>query len=487
MRRFLPFLLLFLLACNFLVAPLPAGTPLPAPTDSPGFTVRIHPDGPLYVGDQISIEVLAPSQFDPSGKSVRVELNDQNLGIEDFQPFGISRRSQATFFWVLDTANLNEGAHTLRFSLLPDQQTWTETISLRPAGENPYPEPETRWETLTTECCIVYYITETAAARDIETLAGMLETQADDVEKRFGVELNNRIPVTFLPRVLGHGGFASDGIYVSYLDRNYAGNATTEVIHHEMVHWADSQLGGQFKPSILQEGLAVYMTDGHFKIEPILPRAAALLELGWYIPLQELADSFYTSQHEIGYLQAAALVAYLVDSYGYERFNTFYRNINAADSHSPSKALDLAWRQHFGTSFEQMEAGFIAYLQAQPYTTTDRSDIYLTVAFYDTVRRYQQAHDPSAYFLTAWLPDINEMRRRDIVADLLRHPDSPINVQVENLLTATDAALRAGNYSLAETNLRATNALLDMLGKAGAPAPNFLLRPSHNWRGASLE
>ncbi len=229
------------------------------------------------------------------------------------------------------------------------------------------------------------------------------------------------------------------------------------------------------------------MTGGHFKVEPILPRAAALLELGWYIPLKELADSFYTSQHEIGYLQAAALVAYLVDSYGYERFNTFYRNINAADSDSPSKALDLAWRQHFGTSFEQMEAGLIAYLKAQPYTISDRTDIYLTVAFYDTVRRYQQAYDPSAYFLTAWLPDITEMRRRGIVADLLRHPDSPINIQVENLLTATDAALRTGNYSRAETNLRAANALLDMLGESGPPAQNFLLRPAQNWRRTSLE
>ena len=72
-------------------------------------------------------------------------------------------------------------------------------------------------------------------------------------------------------------GLQSDGIWVSYLDRNYAGSNSEIVFHHEMVHVLDSRLGGELRPTILVEGLAVYLSGGHFKYEPLIPRAAALL------------------------------------------------------------------------------------------------------------------------------------------------------------------------------------------------------------------
>jgi hypothetical protein len=57
------------------------------------------------------------------------------------------------------------------------------------------------------------------------------------------------------------------------------------------------------------------------------------------------------------------------------------------------------------------------------------------------------------------------MRQRGIVADFVRHPDSAINQQVENLLVSADVQLRAANYIGAETNIRAINLLLDLLGR----------------------
>ncbi len=441
--------------------PLPAGTPAPSPTPAVEFSIRVHPDGLLYIGDLVSFEVLAPAGFDPKDKVVVLEADGRVLGEQAFRPFGIGGRSQATFSWVWDTAGLEAGTYTLTFRLRPDEFSWVETLSLLPAADVPYPEPEARWENITSDCCVIYYITGTDAQRDIETLAEMADAESLSVEARFRAPFDEKIPLTFLPRVLGHGGFASDGLYVSYLDENYAGSATRQVIHHEMVHWLDFRLGGDFRPSILVEGLAVYLSGGHFKEEPLLPRAAVLLELDWYIPLRELTDTFYASQHEIGYLQAAALVAYLVETYGWERFDAFYRDIHPAPDGKQSSALEAALQKHFELNLDSLEAAFLAFLRSQMVDDSHRADLRLTVAFYDTLRRYQQHYDPSAYFLTAWLPDIPEMQRRGIVADLLRRPREAVNLRIESLLIKADHALRAGDYLEAEIRLRAVMALLE--------------------------
>jgi len=449
-------ILFFLLAaCQTLVIGTPA---------APGFTVRYHPDGPLYVNDQISIEVLSPAGFDSNGQKVRVSQGERQLGEIGFQPFGLSQRSQATFYWVWDTRALDAGVYTLTFTNLPAGSVWTENISLLPAADVPYPEPNARWEKTTTDCCIINYVSKTDSERDLEAFRAMVDAQAADVSRRLGVKFKGKIPLTFLPHVLGHGGFTSDAIYVSYLDKNYAGGAAGQVVHHEMVHWLDSQMGGELRPIILLEGLAVFMSDGHFKPEPIFPRAAALIQLGWYIPLRPLTDTFYTSQHEIGYMEAAALIGYLIQTYGWERFNSFYRDIHPAKDGSQSAALEAALQAHFSLSLDQLEKNFTVFLRQQTVPEADLTDVRLTVAFYDTVRRYQQALDPSAYFLAAWLPDGSEMRQRGIVADVLRHPDSVVNQQIESLLVSADASLRAGNYSATEAQIRAANLLLDLLG-----------------------
>jgi hypothetical protein len=472
MRRIFLVFLFLLAACQSPslpgpLAPLPAGTPAATFTPSPGFSVRYHPDGPLYVSDLISIEVLSPSNFKPNKQKVRVSLAEKVLGEADFNPFGIAGRSQATFYWIWDTHGLDARAYTLTFAVLPDGPTWTENVSLLPAAGIPYPEPGARWKSTETACCMIHYISgyisKTDAERDLVALKAMADAQAADVEQRLQTKLKGKIPLTFLSRVIGHGGFASDGIYVSYLDQNYVGGMPGQVVHHEMIHWLDGQMGGELRPTILVEGLAVFMSDGHFKREPIFPRAAALIRLGWYIPLKQLTDTFYTSQHDIGYMEAAALVGYMIRTYGWERYNGFYRDIHPAKSGSQADALEAALQAHFGLSLEQLEEEFTSFLRRQKVPQADLTDVHLTVAFYDTVRRYQQALDPSAYFLTAWLPDGSEMQRRGIVADYLRHPNSAVNQRVESLLIWAEAGLRTANYSTAEANMRAANLLLDLV------------------------
>lgn len=462
MRKITLFFLLILTACSAL-NPVQFAVPATSTPAAPAavFDVRLHPDGPLYVGDQVSFEILPPAGSETSSTAIRLSLGETNLGEAAFQPFGLAERRQATFYWIWDTAGLEAGDYSLTLTLLPDGIQAEEKITLLPAAGLPEPEPNARWEAVEITCCLIHYISGTQAETDLETLKASANAQAADVETRLGAKLDGKIPLTFLPRVLGHGGFASDGIYVSYLSQNYAGKNTEQVIHHEMVHWLDNQQKSALRPSIFQEGLAVYLSDGHFKTEAILPRAAALLDLGWYIPLRQLSDSFYLSQHEIGYAEAAALISYLMITYGKTGFYNFYRNIQPAADGSQAAALDSALQAHFQISLEQLDQNFTEFLRQQSFVKTDRTDLRLTVAFYDTVRRYQQALDPSAYFLTAWLAKPSEMRERGIVADFLRHPQTILNQQIERRLVSVDASLRAGRYAEAEAELQLINLSLD--------------------------
>jgi hypothetical protein len=446
MRRLWILIILLLSACQ------------PVTQTVPGFRVHYHPDGGLYVGDLVSIEVIPPPGWDSRDQQARVMMGEQVLGSAGFESFGVGQRNQATFWWVWDTKDLEAGEQTLSYSILPDGPSWQESIKLYPASRRQY--LRAAWATTSTDCCILAYITGTDAERDVEMLRQMVDEQAADVSARLQTDFNQRISITFLPRLLGHGGFASNGIYVSYLDGNIAGNTTSQVIHHEMVHVADGSLGGELLPSMLVEGLAVYLSGGHFKSEALLPRAAALLELDAYIPLKTLAENYYKQQHEIGYLQAGALVEYMVGRFGWEEYQSFYRHI--ANLGNQAESLEAALNQHFGISLDQLEQDFLNELKAQVVTEAVRNDLRLTIAFYDSLRHYQEVLDPSAYFLTTWLPDGETMRQKGIVADYLRGPDRLDNLAFEFMLRTANHEVVAGDYQQAEIVLETVNFLLDL-------------------------
>ncbi|MFA5873693.1 MAG: hypothetical protein WC832_06980 [Anaerolineales bacterium] len=426
-------------------------------------TVIPHPDGLLYVGDQVSFEVLIPAATGDKTGSIEVTFDGQELGSAGIAPYGIGGRNQATLWWVWNTRDLKPGSYTLTFTRLPDNTTWTETFSLHPADLVPSPEPNAHWVSTATVCCNLYYITGTATERDIATLSQEADQQSAAVSAQMGSSLNERIDIIFMSRVVGQGGFTLSGIYTSYLDDNYIGNDMSILFHHEFVHYYDSALGGNYLPSMLQEGLAVYLTGGHFKPEPLGPRAAALLALGWYIPLTTITNDFYNQQHDISYLEAGALVQYLVETYGWGAFNEFYRTIPAPENRTVSAVMDNALQDHFGISLADLETAYLASLQSQPVTGDVGTDLQLTVTFFDTVRRYQEVLDPSAYFLTAWLPDSSVMCQRGIVADFLRHPEGWENRLFESLLIRSQRELFSGGYKSAERTLRWTNWLLNVV------------------------
>jgi hypothetical protein len=453
--------------------PEPTSTLTPTPEAAEGYIVRFHPDGPLYVGDQVSFEIIPPEGADVKDRQVRVSVpaasGSQELSA-GFGSFGIAGRLQATITWGWDTNSLEAGDHPVTFSIDPGGPQWTQTVTLVPADLAPPPEPDARWEKLQTHCCTLYFISGTDAARDIEMLADTADEQAQDATQKLGVTFTENITVTLMPRVVGHGGFAGDQIYLTYSDANYVGSRFDLVLHHEMIHILDGKLGGDWKPSLLVEGLATYESGGHFKPEPLMPRASALLDLQtngkpWYVPLPELADNFYSSQHEIGYLEGASLIEYMVDTYGWERFHTFYRSMKAPSDKRQSTALDAGLQANFGITLAQLDEDFQAALRAETITEADREDMRMTVLFYDTVRRYQSLLDPSAYFSTAWLPDANQMRERGIVADFLRHPQVEINLQIEQLLLNGAEAIETGDYASVQQNVDQVNSILDSVGK----------------------
>jgi hypothetical protein len=459
------------------------------------FNVHFHPDGPLFVGDQVSLEIIPNEDMDLGDQQVEVRLKglDQVLGTAGFGLYGIGRRTQATLLWAWDTVTLQPGAYELVFTLQPEGTTWSETLILLPA--NLAPAPRASWETVVTGCCAVSFIRGTEADRDLEDLLDLLDAQAQEVRRLLGADFEAKIPIMFLPRVVGHGGFAGQEISVSYLDRDYAGGDAEIVLMHEMVHLLDGRFENQQRLPLLVEGLAVYLSGGHFKQEPLLARSAALLppeegcvqaqaviseqlavtdqtpvcSLDRYLPLKELFDDFYFAQHEIGYLQAGALVEFMVETWGWEQFERFYRGIQPLQrpdgserQGEPSEVVDQALQKYFKINLAELERQFLEALQQEDLQAQWVEDVRLTVEFYDTVRTYQQLFDPSAYFLYAWLPDSQEMRERGIIADYVRRPSVPENVELEILLVKADSALRQGDFGRVQKLLEQVQAHLNL-------------------------
>jgi hypothetical protein len=450
-----------------------AATPTLSPTATPNlptqpFSVLYHPDDVLYVGDQVSFEVISPPGLEVKDASLHVQVDPPsgpNLSPVNFGAWGIQGRNEASMIWAWDTKNLEPGLHTLSFEVKPQGFAWTEQVTLLPSSAMPPAQASAHWATTQTKCCTVFYITNTASERDISSLTTSIDEQAQDAMAKMGASFTEPITVTILPRLLGHGGFTSTEISVSYLDRNYAANSWVLVVHHEMIHAIDGHMGGDFRPTIFVEGLAVYLTGGHYKIEPFMPRAAALLDgyLNMYIPLDSLTNDFYASQHEIGYLEGASLIEYMVNTYGLQAFFSFYRDIHSHQGESQSDAIDNALKAHFSISFSQLEQDFLAALKTEPDTPTWVEDVRLTVYYYDTMRRYQQLLDPSAYFRTAWLLDNKTMRERGIVADYLRHPHTPENLALETLFISANQQISAKDYTSATQTLDVISSVLDAI------------------------
>lgn len=465
---------LLLLACT--VTGLPARPTPTAPPTPPPPDLSIAPEdivlyplpvpGPggrwlFYRGDRISFDITPRhlGAISPQDLTVRIYrlrgakrevLAEGAIGYPTFDEV-----PRARLTWAWDTRDAG-GRETLLVHLDPDDRVQAGdedptnnvvTLTVRFIADTARPAPETlaTWVATTTNCCVFHYLTCTRAERDLPILTQAAERSVAFVQERLGTRLPSPLEVYFIGRVVGQGGYAQEGVVLSYPDRPYVGLDLEMVLRHEAVHVLDASLVGPATPALLREGLAVWVAGGHYRPESIPARAGALVRLNQYIPLAQLAEDFYRHQHETGYLEAAALVAYLVETYGWDEFLAFYRRAGEDDGAPPADALDQALRGSFGVGLEETESAFQAWLSGQPTTSEEARDLELTVRLFDAIRRYQQTLDPPAYFLSGWFPDAAEGERQGIVADFLRSPRSVRAAAIELMFVSAQETLRQGN------------------------------------------
>lgn len=451
-----------------------------APRDlyAPANAVQVLPL-PAAAGDALSLRVTARNASTRPLPNVWAKvylrrggqdtlLAEVNLGLVP-----VRGATTATADWAWDTAGLS-GKQTLVVHVDPDDrvQVGDENAANNVApvivdlGPRPPDEQDVQWTVLETACCTVHTMTRTAAARDLSRLQAEVDEAAAYVEKALGVQLARRLDIYLVPRTIGHGGYASGFLVISYHDRHYPAGRLREVLRHEIVHAAQGTWAAGDTITMMAEGLAVWVTGGHFKPEPVRERAASLLRIGRYTPFSELVNDFYQKQHETGYVEAAGFVQYIAESYGADSLRQVFASLKRERGQRDLTILDRALTQALGKGVSALEADYKAWLEATPRNATQERDLVSTIDFFDTVRRYQQALDPTAYFLTPWLPNIEEAERRGRVADFVRHPQDEANLTLESLLLSAADAQYAGDYDAMDETLRVVKDILAERAKA---------------------
>jgi hypothetical protein len=432
--------------------------------------VRLYPAPAIYAGDKVTFQVWpnVPDEVPPNQVTIHIAVDGTKIadGIVGGRSH-LSREAVGLFEWVWNTTGLS-GTYLIEVTLdkediirvgdeNPDNNLAAFEVSVNDPQLLSANEVNAIWKTTEIPCCRVHVVSRTAADRDLPDLLNAIDQAVQRASDRLGETPQKQLDIYLIDKVIGQGGYAGSEMVVSYLDRDYASTNLDQVLTHEAVHLLDRQFAPQ-RLAFFAEGLAVWASGGHYKQQDIDQATAALLELNRYIPLDQLIDDFYPVQHEIGYLQAAGLVKYLVDAYGMPRFRAFYSQVTPDDGESLSRAVDRNLQAHYGLSLSELEARWLAYLAGVGLDRTIVLDLQTSIDYYDVVRRYQRQYDPSAHFLLAWLPSPNGVQDLGNPADLTRHPRSPLNITLEVMLQDAGDTLNRGGYARA-------NALIDSVAR----------------------
>lgn len=432
------------------------------------FSVEFYPVAPYHIGDILSARVTYTGQDEVGGREITIALVEepgQVLGTAAFSQF----TRQAVFYWIFDTSELEAGFVEFQFTLSETGLTWTEGINL-------IPDPGNRaaaWSVAHSPCCSLQYLTGTDAEADLLEITEAVEKRTAITLSQFAsagviedIPIEEPLSIVLIPIVVGHGGFATDEAVLTYSRRNWTGIDFEILVHHEIVHVIDRLVNTVGpRPALFVEGVAVYLSGGHYREGDPLQRAAALLALDLYLPITEIVDDFYAAQHEIGYMEAAALVAYLDRLWGWETLIDFYFSLPEGDS--DSTIITTALESRFGTDLVELEENFIAYLRTLDPDPGVVADVRLTVETYDMLRRYQTLAIPSAHFRTAWWPPVRQMRADGIVGDYAYREKAPLHVIVESYFQEVHALLDAVEYARADETLAKIDKILTTVENSG--------------------
>ncbi len=476
----------------------PTAEPAPSPTHSPSHIVAtdlaldaadivLYPVPVVYAGDKVTFQLLphVPSSLRVGDVNATILVDGVQVSSGPLDRRNWNGQAEGIYEWAWNTTGL-AGDHQIEVVLDPtdtiqsgdedptnNRVTLTTTVEV--ASGQAALDAAATWQTTEISCCFVHVVSDTAAARDLTTLLPLLESAVVQAANKLAIMPSQKLHVYLIDRVVGQGGFAGTDMVVSYVDRRYAGGGFYELLVHEATHILDQQFAPQ-RVTFLAEGLAVWVSGGHYKAEDLNERSAALVATGRYVPLTQLIDDFYPVQHEIGYLEAGGFVTYLIDRGGWSRFKEFYSDISASDAPTVSAALDLNLQAYYGATLAQLESEWLASLQSRSVNPAAVEDLQTTIRYYDIARRYQELYDPTAHYLSAWLPHPTQVRELGNPADLTRRPEEEINITLEVMLVAADTAARAGDYSRANVILASIENILDNGGTIIDPMATSYLR-----------
>jgi hypothetical protein len=451
-------------------------TPIPSPVP-PDLSIRaadiyLYPVPTIFAGQKVTFQLLpfVPENVEPVEVSVRILVDDAEIVADSLVGRShLSGEAVGLFQWAWDTTG-RIGSHQVQIELdwqdtiqegdeNPDNNEVTLAVTVHDPQTQPASSANAIWKTAESGCCQVHVASGTAADRDLPQLLDAVDAAVRQATNRLGEPAQQRLDVYLIDRIIGQGGYAGSGMVVSYLDRDYANNNLHQVLVHEAVHLLDRQFAPQ-RIGFFTEGLAVWASDGHYQPEDINLAAAALLESGHYVPLQQLINRFYPVQHEIGYLEAAGIVTYLVDNFGWPRFRTFYSDTIPSEGQTLAEMVDLKLREHYGMSLEILETEWLSYLESLPWDRLELMKVQTMIRYYNTMRRYQLEYDPTAHFMRAWLPSPRSVQENGSPSDLSGHPETLINVTLEVMLQAAGEAMSARDYNRANVLLGSVERVL---------------------------
>ncbi len=461
------------------LSPVPTLTPSPpllTPTSTPppefhGLDVagiHVYPT-PLHVGDQLTVDVvprLPEGWTEPL--TVTLHFPDEGHASAPVGPYAFGGASRARFIWIWTVPQAARLSLTVTLALPSEAVVEAPfvdmlTVTLEPRSAEPLspPEPEAAWAVAERERFRLHYLTGTAAERDLPTLIESAEAAYLGVTRQLGARDAPPLDVYLLDRVVGQGGYASRGwVAVSYLDRMYAPADLDLLFRHELTHRLDGAIGCDGAPAMLREGLAVFVAGGHYWPESVARKASLLLDTGDYIPLLRLAGDFYLHQHEIGYLEAAAFVTYVVEGWGWETFERLCRAAASAEGTDAERVAAGLETAGLG-ELEALERDWRRWLGTLRATEQERALFEMELYLLETMRDYQRRYDRGVNFREGVLFDPAEGARREIVADFLRNPRAAEPIALELLLIMAQDALRARAPAEARSFLDTVVAVLE--------------------------
>lgn len=449
--------------------PTPTVTPAPPVPRLDAGAIYTYP-APIYSGDPLTLDVfphLPPEQDETY--TVTVQLPTGATLSEPAVRYGFSEALRSRFIWVWDTTGFTGAQRlTVTLALPPDIadaegiiHTQVITVALRPRDALLPPAPDAEWVVEQVPGFRLHYLTGTAAERDLRRLREEAAAAYGDVTETLGVEIEEPLDIYLLDRVIGQGGYAAENwVAISYLDRMYAPAQFPVLLRHELTHRLDERIGCDRAPTILREGLAVLVAGGHYWPQSTVRKGAALLESGLYIPLETLSDDFYLHQHEIGYLEAAALVTYIVEGWGWEELETLCQ-VAAGTEGDDREELEAGLEALGWESLQRFEREWLRWLRAVQISDSDVALLKAELHLLETMRAYQVQYDRSANFRTGILFNPAEGERREITASFARNPREPEPIALELLLVMAQDALQERAPERAEMLLEAVDDLLN--------------------------